>query len=150
MNGQGDSYIPPQTLFVGLEIKDTTDTIWSASFIDIHLEIASEGRLRKNLYDTRDYYNFPIVNFPFICSKIPVAPVYRVYIPHLIRYFRACGSYQDSLDRRLLLTTRKLLNQEFLLVNWSHYFTVATITWLIVTEYLCRKCPWTWICSTCR
>jgi hypothetical protein len=34
----------------------------------------------------------------------------------LIRYSRACGSYQDCSDRGLLLT-RKLLNQWFLLVK---------------------------------
>jgi hypothetical protein len=38
------------------------------------------------------------------------------YISQLIRYSRACGSYQDFLDRGLLLT-RKLLNQGFLLVK---------------------------------
>jgi hypothetical protein len=58
--------------------------------------------------------NFPIVNFPFICSNIPVAPAYVVYISQLIRYSRACGSNHDSLDIRLLLT-RELLNQSFLL-----------------------------------
>ena len=58
--------------------------------------------------------NFPIVNFPFICSNIPVAPAYVVYISQLIRYSRACGSNHDSLGRRLLLT-RDLLNQSFLL-----------------------------------
>ena len=36
----------------------------------------------------------------------------------LMRYSRACGSYQDVLDRGLLLT-RKLLNQGFLLVKSS-------------------------------
>jgi hypothetical protein len=33
-----------------------------------------------------------------------------------MRYSRACGSYQDLLDSGLLLT-KKLLNQEFLLVR---------------------------------
>ena len=33
--------------------------------------IDSEGRLRTKLYDKRDGFNFPIVNFPFICSNIP-------------------------------------------------------------------------------
>jgi len=59
---------------------------------------------------------FPIVNFPFICSNIPAAPTYVVYISQLIRYSRVCGSYQDFLDRGLLLT-RKLLNQGFLLIK---------------------------------
>ena len=103
---------------IELEIKDTTDTSKSASHSDLHLEIDSEGRLGKNLYDKRDDFNFPIVNFPFICSNITAAPAYWVYISQLIRYSRACGSYQDFLDRGLLLT-RKLLNQGFLLVKSS-------------------------------
>jgi hypothetical protein len=52
-------------------------------------------------------------NFPFICSNIPAAPSYGAYISQMIQYSRACGSYQDFLDRGLLLT-RKLLNQGFL------------------------------------
>ena len=36
-------------------------------------------------------------------------------------------------------------------VSWSHHFesfTVATMTWLTVAEYMCHK--WPRICSTCR
>jgi hypothetical protein len=47
---------------------------------DLHLENDNEGRLRTKLYDKRDDLNFPIVNFPFTCSNIPVASVYGVYI----------------------------------------------------------------------
>jgi hypothetical protein len=101
---------------IEFEIKDTTDTDRSTSYLDLHLEIDSEGRLRMKLYDKRDDFNFPIVNFPFICSNISAASAYGVYISQLIRYSRACGSYQDFLDRELLLT-RKLLNQGFLLVK---------------------------------
>jgi hypothetical protein len=101
---------------IELEIKDTTDTDRSASHLDLHLEIDSEGRLKTKLNDKRDDFNFPIVNFPFICSNIPAAPAYGVYISQLIRYSRACGSYQNFFDRGLLLT-RKLLNQGFLLVK---------------------------------
>jgi hypothetical protein len=92
----------------------------------------SEGRLRTKLYDKRDDFNFSIVNFSFICSNIPTAPVYRVYISQLIRYSRACGSYQDFRGRELLLIM-KLLSQGFLLVklkSWLQKFTVATMTWL--------------------
>jgi hypothetical protein len=81
---------------IELEIKDTTDTDTSASYLDLHVH--------------------PNVNFPFICSNIPAAPAYGVYISQWIRYSRACGSYQDFLDRGLLLA-RKLLNQVFLLVK---------------------------------
>ena len=43
------------------------------------------------------------------------------YIFQLIRYSRACGSYQDLLDIWLLLS-RKLLNQGFLLVKLKSSF----------------------------
>jgi hypothetical protein len=69
----------------------------------------------------------------------------------MIRYSRACGSYQDFLDRGFLLT-RKLLNQGFLLLvklkSSLQNFTVATMTWLTAMEYLCHK--WPRICSTCH
>ena len=39
-----------------------------------------------------------------------------IYISLMIRYSRVCGSYQDFLDRGLLLT-RKLLNQGLLFVK---------------------------------
>jgi hypothetical protein len=92
-------------------------------------------------------FNFPIVNFPYICSNIPAA-LHIKYLS-LSRYSRACGSYQDFLERGLLLT-RKLLNQVFLLVKlksslrkfYGHHQD------LIAMEYLCHK--WPRICSTCR
>ena len=58
-----------------LEIKDITDTARSASYLDLHLEIHNDERLRTKLYDKRDDFNFPIVNYPFICSNIHAAPL---------------------------------------------------------------------------
>jgi adenylate kinase len=48
----------------------------SPSYLDLRLEIDSEEQLRTKLYDKRDDFNFPIVNFPFICSNIPAVPAY--------------------------------------------------------------------------
>ena len=50
------------------------------------------------------------MNFPFICSSIPAAHAYGVYISQLIRYSTVCGSYHNFLDIGLLLTW-KLLDQ---------------------------------------
>ena len=65
-----------------LEIKDTTDTLKSASYLDLHLEIdtLSRGRFNTKLYDKRDDFDFPIVNFPFLSGNIPEVPAYGVYI----------------------------------------------------------------------
>jgi hypothetical protein len=85
------------------------------SYLDLHLAIDSEARLRTKLYDKRD--DFPIVNFTFTCSNIPAAPAYEVYnISQLIRYYRVYGSYHDFFDTGLLLT-RKPLNQGFLVAK---------------------------------
>ena len=65
---------------IELEIKDTTYIDRYVSYLDLHLEIDSEGRLRTKLYDKRDDFNFPIVNFPFICSNIPAATACGVYL----------------------------------------------------------------------
>jgi hypothetical protein len=73
-----------------LEIKDTTEADKSASYIDISLNIDSNGRLITSLYDKRDDFDFAIVNFPFLCSNIPFSPAYGVYVSKLIRYARAC------------------------------------------------------------
>jgi len=32
------------------------------------------------LYDKRDDFNIPIVNFPFTCSNIPTEDAYGIYI----------------------------------------------------------------------
>ena len=112
--------------------------------VSLFLEIDIEGWLRTKLYDKRDDFNCPIVNFPFICSSIPVPPAYGVHISQLIRYARACGSYQEFLDRR------KLLKQGFLLVKLKSSFRrfyVRTMTWMTAMKYLCHK--WPRMCSTC-
>ena len=51
---------------IDLEIKDIPYTDISAAYLDLHLEIESEGRLRTKNYDKRDDLNLPVVNFPFI------------------------------------------------------------------------------------
>ena len=69
--------------------------------------------LRKSaLYDKRDDFTFPIVDFLFISNNISASPAYVVYILHFIRYSRACAQYSDFLDRAQLLT-QKLLKQGY-------------------------------------
>ena len=96
-----------------LEIKDTTESSTSASYLDVLLNIDSGGKLTTQLYDKRDDFNFAIVNFPYTCSNIPLSPAYGVYISQLIRYARACSTYERFLNRGRLLTD-KLIIQGFL------------------------------------
>ena len=94
-----------------LEIKETTETAASSSYLECYLYIDSR-KLTTRLYDKRDDFNFPIVNCPFLNSNIPSASAYGVYVSQLIRYARACSNYQDLMERGKVLTT-KLLNQGY-------------------------------------
>jgi hypothetical protein len=84
------SYYPGE-----LEIKDTTESNRYASYLDILLNIDSNGILTTTLCDKRDDFDFAIINFPFLFSNMPFSPAYGVYISILIRYARACFAYED-------------------------------------------------------
>jgi hypothetical protein len=95
-----------------LEIKETTDTASSASFLDLYLEFDDSGQLSTKIYDKRDDFNFKIINFPNMCSNITAFSAYGVYISQLIRYARTSSNYSDFLKRHLYLKNR-LLDQGY-------------------------------------
>ena len=97
-----------------LDIKDTTESNTSASNLDLLLSIESDGQLRTSLYDKRDDFNFHITNFPFLSSTIPSSPAYGVFISQLIRYARACSSYECFILRAARLSS-KLLRQGYVM-----------------------------------
>jgi hypothetical protein len=101
-----------------------TPSGWSGAVIRRRTDNAMNNGKRKKqelkLYDKRDDFNFPIVSFPFICSNIPIM----------------------ILDWGLLLVNYGTKGSYWL--SWGHHFescTVATITWLTVTEYWYHKLP---------
>ena len=82
--------------------------------LDLLLSIESDGQLRTSLYDKRDDFNFHITNFPFLSSNITSSPAYGVFISQLIRYARACSSYECFILRAARLSS-KLLGQGYVM-----------------------------------
>jgi len=74
------------------------------------------------------------VNSPFICSNIPVATAFE-YI---------ALTWYDIPE--LMIPIMIFLIEGRYYLSWS--FTVASMTYLIVAEYLCQK--WPWKCSVFR
>ena len=105
-NYLGQMY-PPE-----LEIKDTTESNTSASYLDLLLSIGRDGQLHTSIYNNRDDFNFCITNFLFLNSNIPSSPAYGVFISQLIRYARACSSYGYFILRAVRLSN-KLLEQGY-------------------------------------
>ena len=56
-----------------MSLKDTPKF---ASYLDHYLELDNEGTLHSKLYDKRDAFKFPIVNFAFIGGYIQAALSY--------------------------------------------------------------------------
>ena len=79
----------------------STDTQKFASCLELHIEIDNEERLQTKLYDKRDDFTFPIVNFPFT-NNITSSAAYEVYNSLLMRYSRASAKYSDFLDRAIV------------------------------------------------
>jgi hypothetical protein len=94
-----------------LEVKETTDTASSASFLDLYLEFDDSGQISTKIYDKWDF-NFKIIHLSNLCSNIPASPAYDVYISQLIRYARASSNYSDFLKRHLYLRNM-LLDQGY-------------------------------------
>ena len=61
----------------------------SCPFLDLHVVI-KDSILSTSIFDKRDAFGFPIVNFPTLTGNIPNRSSYVVFIGELVRYSRAC------------------------------------------------------------
>ena len=97
-----------------LPLSSKINTITMPFYVKSMVAIESEGQLRTCLYDKRDDFNFHITNFPFLSSNIPSSPSYGVFISQLIRYTRACSSYECFILRASRISS-KLLRQGYVM-----------------------------------
>jgi hypothetical protein len=98
---------------IELEIKNSTDTTMSASYLDLHTELDSEGRVRAKHYDKNiiftwwTFYLYLTQFHKHLYMKCMSLNWYDIHVvPVMI----------DFLDRGLQLT-RKLQKQGFLVVK---------------------------------
>ena len=71
-------------------------------FLDLDLVI-KDGVVTSSVFDKRDAFDFPIVNFPVLSGNIPKGSSYGVFVGEAVRYARACTYYDDFKVRTLLL-----------------------------------------------
>ena len=79
--------------------------------MDLNLCI-SNGTISTKIYYKRDYFDFDIVNFPFLDGDVPRCTSYGVYISQRFRFARASSNLSDFNCRNKALTD-KLLRQDF-------------------------------------
>jgi hypothetical protein len=118
-----------------LEIKDTSEGSTSALDLDGLLKFDTNGKITTQFYENGDDFNFSIVNFPYLRSNIPASHAYDVYILQLIRYAKACSTYDQLLVRGNLLTN-KLMSQGFQLSRLQAAFRKL---WSLQRSYLPKQ-----------
>ena len=65
-------------------VKSNSDSCHTP-FLDLDITIEN-GSLITKIYDKRDDFDFPIVNFPFLEGDIPLATSNGSYISQLVRF----------------------------------------------------------------
>ena len=89
-----------------LQLNKVNSSDTEATFLDLNLSI-SNGTVSTKIYDTRDDFDFDIVNFPFLDGDVP-----RRTSCQLIRFARASSNVSDFSCRNKALTA-KLLKQGY-------------------------------------
>ena len=60
-----------------LQLNKANSSDTEAPFLDLNLSITN-GIVSSKIYDKRDYFNFEIVNFPFLDGDVPRSPSHGV------------------------------------------------------------------------
>ena len=90
-------------------IDTTSDK--ETSFLDLNIKVMGSD-IHTSVYDKRDDFGFPIVNFPWLSGDVPRLPSYGIYSSQLVRFARCCTSVLDFHSKNLQITL-KLLTQGY-------------------------------------
>ena len=81
------------------------------SFLDLNIKVVGND-IHTSVYDKRNDFGFPIVNFPWLSGDVPRLPSYGIYISQLVRFARCRTSVFDFHSKNLQITS-KLLTQGY-------------------------------------
>ena len=80
------------------------------SFLDLNIITVLGGfcNIHTSVYDKRDDFGFPIINFPWLSGDVPRLPSYGIYISQLVRLAKCCTNIFDSHSKNLQITSKSL------------------------------------------
>ena len=109
-NPEFDKYIP-DIYPAELQLNKTSTSDKETSFLDLDIKVIGSD-IHTSVYDQRDDFGFPTVNFPWLSCEVPRLPSYDIYISQLVRFARCCTSVLDFYSKNLQITW-KLLTQGY-------------------------------------
>ena len=96
------------------EIKNTTESNTSASYLDLLLSIGRDGQLHTSFNDKREDFNFHSTSFEFHLLRP------REFLSQFIRYARACSSYEYFILRAARLSSKFLSDMDMSGTAWNY------------------------------
>ena len=94
-----------------LQLNKANTSDKETSFLDLNIKVIGSD-IHTSVYDKRDDFGFPIVNFHWLSGDVPRLPSYGIYISQLVRFARCCTSVLDFHSKNLQITS-KLLTQGY-------------------------------------
>ena len=94
-----------------LQLNKANTSDKETSFLDLNIKVIGSD-IHTSVYDKRDDFGFPIVNFPWLSGDVPRLPSYGIYISQLVRFARCCTSVLNFHSKNLQITS-KLLTQGY-------------------------------------
>ena len=94
-----------------LQLNKANTSDKETSFLDLNIKFIGSD-IHTRVYDKRDHFGSPIVNFPWLSGDVPRLPSYGIYISQLVRFSRCCTSVLDFHSKNLKITS-KLLTQGY-------------------------------------
>ena len=77
-----------------LQLNKANTSDKETSFLDLNIKVI-DSDVHTSVYDKRDDFRFPIVNFPWSSGDDPRLPSYGVYNSRLVRFARCCTRVSD-------------------------------------------------------
>ena len=85
--------------------------------------------IHTGVYDKRDDFGFPIVNFPCLSGDVPGLPLCGVYMSQFFRFVSCCTSVLDFHSKNLqakqkyqgMFETQKVRKQDKFRIDWSQH-----------------------------
>ena len=92
-NPDFEKYIP-DIYSTEIQLNKAITSDKETSFFDLNMKVVGSV-VHTSVYDKRDDFIFPIVNFPWFSGDVPRLPSYVVNISQLVRFARCCTSVSD-------------------------------------------------------
>ena len=95
----------PIYISIRTSVNKANNSDKETSFLDLNIKVIGSD-IHTRVYDKRNDFGFPIVNFPWLSGDVPRLPSYGIYISQLVRFARCCTSVLEFHSKNFQITSK--------------------------------------------